>query len=76
MSSSSDESVRFVGEINPGDDPSEATSRRTGSRSAGPSSGRRRSLRWMAKAFRRLIDEEGEEAEGEASSPGLTRRLP
>ncbi|KAL0394311.1 UNVERIFIED_CONTAM: hypothetical protein Slati_4397300 [Sesamum latifolium] len=35
--STSDESVRFVGESNPGDDPSEATSRRAGSRSAGPS---------------------------------------
>ncbi|KAL0411579.1 UNVERIFIED_CONTAM: hypothetical protein Slati_3747600 [Sesamum latifolium] len=74
MSSSSDESVRFVGEINPGMIP-EATSRRAGSQSAGPSSGRRRSLRRMAKAFRRLIDEEGEEAEGEASSPGEEERV-
>ncbi|KAL0447248.1 UNVERIFIED_CONTAM: hypothetical protein Slati_1852700 [Sesamum latifolium] len=65
----SDESVHFVGESNPGDDPSEATSRRAGSRFAGPSSGRRQSLRRMAKAFRHLIDEEGEKAGGEASSP-------
>ncbi|KAL0413038.1 UNVERIFIED_CONTAM: hypothetical protein Sradi_1505500 [Sesamum radiatum] len=75
MSSSSDESVRFMGEINPGDDPSEATSRRTDSRSAGPSSGRRRNLRQMAAAFRRLIDEEEEEVEGEASSPGEEERV-
>ncbi|KAL0355719.1 UNVERIFIED_CONTAM: hypothetical protein Sradi_4018800 [Sesamum radiatum] len=68
--SSSDEYVRIVGESNPGDDPSEATSRMAGSQSAGPSSGRRQSLRRMAAAFRRLIDEEGEETEGEASSPG------
>ncbi|KAL0457063.1 UNVERIFIED_CONTAM: hypothetical protein Slati_1045500 [Sesamum latifolium] len=70
--STSDESVRFVGESNPGPDPSEATSRMAGSPSAGPSSGRRRSLRRMAAAFRRLIDEEEEEegSEGEASSPG------
>ncbi|KAL0444191.1 UNVERIFIED_CONTAM: hypothetical protein Slati_2141800 [Sesamum latifolium] len=71
--SSSDESVRFVGESNSGDDPSEATSRMAGSQSAGPSSGRRRSLRRMAAAFCRLIDEEEEEVEGdegEASSPG------
>ncbi|KAL0445080.1 UNVERIFIED_CONTAM: hypothetical protein Slati_2230700 [Sesamum latifolium] len=71
--SSSDESVRFVGESNPGDDPSEATSRMAGSQSAGPSSGRRQSLRRLAANFCRLIDEEEEEAEGsegEASSPG------
>ncbi|KAL0445280.1 UNVERIFIED_CONTAM: hypothetical protein Slati_2250700 [Sesamum latifolium] len=71
--SSSDESVRFVGESNPGDDPSEATSKMAGSQSAGPSSGRKRSLRRLAANFRRLIDEEEEEeegSEGEASSPG------
>ncbi|KAL0412331.1 UNVERIFIED_CONTAM: hypothetical protein Sradi_1434800 [Sesamum radiatum] len=58
--SSSDESVRFVGENNPGTDPSKVTSRMAGSQSVGPSSGRRRSLRKMAAAFRRLIDEEEE----------------
>ncbi|KAL0402117.1 UNVERIFIED_CONTAM: hypothetical protein Slati_4241600 [Sesamum latifolium] len=71
--STSDESVRFVGESNPGTDPSEATSRMVGSPSADLSSGRRRSLRRMAAASRRLIDEEEEEeegSEGEASSPG------
>ncbi|KAL0451524.1 UNVERIFIED_CONTAM: hypothetical protein Slati_1130500 [Sesamum latifolium] len=70
--SSSDESIRFVGESHPGDDPSEATSRMAGSQSAGPSNGRRRSLRRLAANFRRLIDEEEEEVEGskgEASSP-------
>ncbi|KAL0283027.1 UNVERIFIED_CONTAM: hypothetical protein Sradi_7243300 [Sesamum radiatum] len=51
-------------ENNPGDDSSEATSRRAGSRYAGPSSGWRRSLRRMATAFRHLIDEEEEETEG------------
>ncbi|KAL0294043.1 UNVERIFIED_CONTAM: hypothetical protein Sradi_6906400 [Sesamum radiatum] len=75
MCSFADESVRFVGEINPSDDPSEATSRRVDSRSAGPSSSRRRSLRRMATTFRRLIDEEEEEAEGEASSPGEELRV-
>ncbi|KAL0445710.1 UNVERIFIED_CONTAM: hypothetical protein Slati_1698900 [Sesamum latifolium] len=66
---SSDESVHFMGESHPGEDLSEATSRRTGSQSVGPSSGRRRSLRQMAASFRRLIDEEKEEVggnEGEA----------
>ncbi|KAL0451782.1 UNVERIFIED_CONTAM: hypothetical protein Slati_1156300 [Sesamum latifolium] len=33
---SSDESVRFMGESFPGEDASEATSRRAGSQSAGP----------------------------------------
>ncbi|KAL0458306.1 UNVERIFIED_CONTAM: hypothetical protein Slati_0457800 [Sesamum latifolium] len=44
-----------------------------GSQSAGPSGGRRKSLRQMATAVRRLIDEEEEEVggkEGKASSPG------
>ncbi|KAL0440506.1 UNVERIFIED_CONTAM: hypothetical protein Slati_2533600 [Sesamum latifolium] len=70
--STSDESVRFVGESNPGPDPFEATSRMAGSPSAGPSSGRRRNLHRMAAAFRHLIDEEEEKegSEGEASSPG------
>ncbi|KAL0367748.1 UNVERIFIED_CONTAM: hypothetical protein Sradi_3664900 [Sesamum radiatum] len=45
------------------------------SRSAGPSSGRRQSLRRMATAFSRLIDEEEEETEGEASSPGEEERV-
>ncbi|KAL0453043.1 UNVERIFIED_CONTAM: hypothetical protein Slati_1282400 [Sesamum latifolium] len=67
--SSSDESVRFVGKSNPGEDPSEATSRMADSQSVGPSSGRRRSLRKMAVNYCRLIDEEEEEIEGEASSP-------
>ncbi|KAL0404166.1 UNVERIFIED_CONTAM: hypothetical protein Sradi_2057400 [Sesamum radiatum] len=75
MSLSSDESVRFMGEINPSDDSSEATSKRVDSRSAGPSSGRRRSLRRMATTYRRLIDEEEEGIEGEASSPGEEERV-
>ncbi|KAL0411183.1 UNVERIFIED_CONTAM: hypothetical protein Slati_3708000 [Sesamum latifolium] len=69
---SSDKSVCFVGESHPDEDPSEATSKRAGSQSMGPLSGRRRSLRRMAASFRRLIDEEKEEVggnEGEASSP-------
>ncbi|KAL0416237.1 UNVERIFIED_CONTAM: hypothetical protein Slati_3455600 [Sesamum latifolium] len=74
--SSSDESVRFVGENNLGTDPSEATLRMAKSQSAGPSSGRRRSLRRMAAAFCRLIDEEEEEgSEGEVSSPGEERKV-
>ncbi|KAL0438237.1 UNVERIFIED_CONTAM: hypothetical protein Slati_2306700 [Sesamum latifolium] len=66
MSSTSDESIRFVGENNPGEDPFEATSRMAGSQSAGPSSGRRQSLRMMAAAVLRLIDgdEEEDEIEG------------
>ncbi|KAL0361093.1 UNVERIFIED_CONTAM: hypothetical protein Sradi_3793800 [Sesamum radiatum] len=47
--------------------------RMTGSQSVGPSGGRKRSLRQMTATFRRLIDEEEEEVEGnegEASSPG------
>ncbi|KAL0313139.1 UNVERIFIED_CONTAM: hypothetical protein Sradi_5713200 [Sesamum radiatum] len=66
--SSSYEFVRFVGESNPGGDPSEAISRMAGSQSVGPSSGQRRSLRRIATAFRRLVDEEEEDIEGEASS--------
>ncbi|KAL0379228.1 UNVERIFIED_CONTAM: hypothetical protein Sradi_3228300 [Sesamum radiatum] len=54
---SSDESIHFVGENHPGKDPSEATSRMAGSQSAGPSGGRRRSLRQMAAAFHRLMNE-------------------
>ncbi|KAL0449052.1 UNVERIFIED_CONTAM: hypothetical protein Slati_1461600 [Sesamum latifolium] len=73
--SSSDESVHFVGESNPGTDPSEATSRMAESPSASPSSGRRRSLHRMAAAFRRLIDEGEEEIEGEASSPGEEEKI-
>ncbi|KAL0427382.1 UNVERIFIED_CONTAM: hypothetical protein Slati_2913000 [Sesamum latifolium] len=48
---SSDESVRFVGENHPGEDPSEATSRMAGSQSAGLSGGRRKSLRQMVVAL-------------------------
>ncbi|KAL0421269.1 UNVERIFIED_CONTAM: hypothetical protein Slati_3149800 [Sesamum latifolium] len=72
MSSTYYESVRFVGENNPGEDPFEATSRMAGSQFTDLSSGRRRSLCMMAAAVRRLIDEDDEEdeIEGEASSPG------
>ncbi|KAL0416402.1 UNVERIFIED_CONTAM: hypothetical protein Slati_3472100 [Sesamum latifolium] len=73
-----DESVRFVGESHPDKDPSEATSKRAGSQSTGPSSGWRRSLRRMVAYFHFLIDEEEEEVggnEGEASSPGEERRV-
>ncbi|KAL0416689.1 UNVERIFIED_CONTAM: hypothetical protein Slati_3500800 [Sesamum latifolium] len=73
--SSSDESVRYVGESNPDDDPFEATSKMAGSQSAGPSSGRRRSLRRMAAAFHRLIDEKEEKTEGETSSPGEEEKV-
>ncbi|KAL0395468.1 UNVERIFIED_CONTAM: hypothetical protein Slati_4513000 [Sesamum latifolium] len=75
---SSDESVHFLGENHPDEDPSKATSKSAGSQSSGPSSGRRRSLRRMQASFRRLIDEEEEETggnEGEASSPGEEGRV-
>ncbi|KAL0400296.1 UNVERIFIED_CONTAM: hypothetical protein Sradi_2372900 [Sesamum radiatum] len=75
---SSDESIRYVGESHPDENPSEATSERVGSQSVGPSGGRRRSLRRMAASFRRLIDEEKEEVgrnEGEASSLGEEGRV-
>ncbi|KAL0345658.1 UNVERIFIED_CONTAM: hypothetical protein Sradi_4397100 [Sesamum radiatum] len=61
---SSDESVLFAGENHLGEDPSEATSRMAGSHSAGPSGGRKRSLRQMAAAFYHLVDEEEEEVGG------------
>ncbi|KAL0386185.1 UNVERIFIED_CONTAM: hypothetical protein Sradi_3012800 [Sesamum radiatum] len=48
---SSDESVRFVEESRPGEDPSEATSRMASSQSVGPSGSRRRSLRQMGLPF-------------------------
>ncbi|KAL0455312.1 UNVERIFIED_CONTAM: hypothetical protein Slati_0870400, partial [Sesamum latifolium] len=67
--SSTDESIRYMGE-NPGEDPSEATSKRSGSNPPFYASGRRWSLR---QAARRLLDEslEGEGDEEEAdSSPG------
>ncbi|KAL0405615.1 UNVERIFIED_CONTAM: hypothetical protein Slati_3875400 [Sesamum latifolium] len=70
----SDESVHFVGESNLGPDPSETTSRMAGSPSAGPSSGRRRSIRRMAAAFRRLIDEEEEEEGSEGRRLPLVKR--
>ncbi|KAL0410825.1 UNVERIFIED_CONTAM: hypothetical protein Slati_3672200 [Sesamum latifolium] len=74
-----DESVHFLSENRPDEDPSEATSKRAGSQSVGPSSGRRRSLRQMAASFIHLIDEEEEEEtrgnEGEASSPGGEERV-
>ncbi|KAL0312294.1 UNVERIFIED_CONTAM: hypothetical protein Sradi_5628700 [Sesamum radiatum] len=68
------ESVRFVGESHPGEDPFEATSRMAGSQSAGPSGNRRRSLRRMAAAFYRLIDEEEEEVSGMRARPLLLER--
>ncbi|KAL0455782.1 UNVERIFIED_CONTAM: hypothetical protein Slati_0917400 [Sesamum latifolium] len=73
--SSSDESVLFVGENNPGNDPSEATSRMEGSQSVGPSSSWRQSLRRLAAIYHRLIDEEEEEIEWEASSPGEEEKI-
>ncbi|KAL0416242.1 UNVERIFIED_CONTAM: hypothetical protein Slati_3456100 [Sesamum latifolium] len=69
---SSDESVHFVGENYPDEDPSEATLKMTGFQSVGPSSSRRRSHRQAATTFRHLLDEE-DEVGGvveEASSPG------
>ncbi|KAL0290580.1 UNVERIFIED_CONTAM: 60S ribosomal protein L27 [Sesamum calycinum] len=66
---SSNEPVHFVGESYPDENPSEATSKRTGLHSTGPSSGQRRSRRQGAATFRRLLDEEDE--------VGVTRkRLP
>ncbi|KAL0420355.1 UNVERIFIED_CONTAM: hypothetical protein Slati_3058400 [Sesamum latifolium] len=62
--SSTDESVRYIGE-NLGDDLSEATSRRSGSPLPSYVAGQRWSLR---QAARRLLDESSEEEEG--SSPG------
>ncbi|KAL0405627.1 UNVERIFIED_CONTAM: hypothetical protein Slati_3876600 [Sesamum latifolium] len=68
--SSTDESVSYVGESQ-GDDPSEATSRRSGSPLPSYVAGRRWSLRQVA---RRLLDESSSEEEGvgeeEVSSPG------
>ncbi|KAL0411955.1 UNVERIFIED_CONTAM: hypothetical protein Slati_3785200 [Sesamum latifolium] len=75
---SSDKSVRYVGESHPDEDPSKATSKRAGSQSVGPSSGRRRSLRRMVASFRHLIDEEEGEVggnKGEASSLGEEGRV-
>ncbi|KAL0427763.1 UNVERIFIED_CONTAM: hypothetical protein Slati_2951100 [Sesamum latifolium] len=46
-----------------------------GSQSVGPSSGRRWSLRRLAATYRRLIDDEEEEIEGEASSPGEEEKI-
>ncbi|KAL0433379.1 UNVERIFIED_CONTAM: hypothetical protein Slati_2672200 [Sesamum latifolium] len=68
--SSTDESVRFVGEV-PGDDPSEAMSKRLGPDPSSYTSGQRWSLR---QAARRLLDEsskeEKDEVEGSSSSNG------
>ncbi|KAL0433912.1 UNVERIFIED_CONTAM: hypothetical protein Slati_2725500 [Sesamum latifolium] len=60
---SSNESVHFVGQNRPDEDPSEATSKRADSQSAGPLSGRR-SLQQATASFRRLMDEQKEEAGG------------
>ncbi|KAL0367218.1 UNVERIFIED_CONTAM: hypothetical protein Sradi_3611900 [Sesamum radiatum] len=61
----SDELVHFVGENRPNEDPSEATSKRAGFHSVGPSSSRRRSLPKAAAAFCCLLDEEDEMGGGE-----------
>ncbi|KAL0458755.1 UNVERIFIED_CONTAM: hypothetical protein Slati_0502700 [Sesamum latifolium] len=68
---STDESIRYIGE-NPGEDPSEATSKRSCSNPPSCINGRRWSLRQVAF---RLLDESSEEEEGgdeeeEGSSPG------
>ncbi|KAL0284894.1 UNVERIFIED_CONTAM: hypothetical protein Scaly_2836000 [Sesamum calycinum] len=60
-----DKSVRFVKEVIPNNDPSEATSRKMGPNSSGYRSERRRSLRQTAAAARRLINEEGVRDEGD-----------
>ncbi|KAL0373277.1 UNVERIFIED_CONTAM: hypothetical protein Sradi_3243400 [Sesamum radiatum] len=74
--SSTDESVPYVGESR-GDDPSEATSRRSGSPLPSYVAGRRWSLR---QAARRLLDESSDEEEdvdeAEGSSPGEMEPLP
>ncbi|KAL0285784.1 UNVERIFIED_CONTAM: hypothetical protein Sangu_2764200 [Sesamum angustifolium] len=72
-----DESVLFVRESRPDEDPSEATSKRTSLHSLGPSSGRRRSRRQAAVAFRRLLYEEDEVGgdKEEASSPSEGEKL-
>ncbi|KAL0448631.1 UNVERIFIED_CONTAM: hypothetical protein Slati_1419500 [Sesamum latifolium] len=75
---SPDESIRYVGESHPYKDPSEATSKRAGSQSMGPSSGRSRNLRRMAASICCLIDEEEGEVggnKGEASSRGEEGRV-
>ncbi|KAL0444642.1 UNVERIFIED_CONTAM: hypothetical protein Slati_2186900 [Sesamum latifolium] len=73
--SSTDESVHYIGE-SWGDDPSEATSRRSGSSLPSYIAGRRCSLR---QAVRRLLDESSEEedvGEEEGSSPREWESLP
>ncbi|KAL0373555.1 UNVERIFIED_CONTAM: hypothetical protein Sradi_3271200 [Sesamum radiatum] len=65
---SSNESIRFMGENRPDEDPSEATSKRIGLQAASPSSGRMRSRRQAVAAFRCLLDEEDE--------VGVMRRRP
>ncbi|KAL0449181.1 UNVERIFIED_CONTAM: hypothetical protein Slati_1474500 [Sesamum latifolium] len=74
--SSTDELVRYVGE-NLGDDPSEATSKRSGS----PLTSYVAGWRWsLCQAARRLLDEpsedEGDDEEEEGSSPGEMDPLP
>ncbi|KAL0455675.1 UNVERIFIED_CONTAM: hypothetical protein Slati_0906700 [Sesamum latifolium] len=67
-----------MGENPPDEDPSEATSKRAGFQSIGPSSGQRRSLRQAVASFRRLIDEEEEEVwgnEGVAYSLGEEEKV-
>ncbi|KAL0456238.1 UNVERIFIED_CONTAM: hypothetical protein Slati_0963000 [Sesamum latifolium] len=70
--SSTDESVRFMGEA-PGDGPSEATSKRLGPNPPSYTGSRRWSLRQATVVARCLLDEpseeEGEDEEDEGSSP-------
>ncbi|KAL0427990.1 UNVERIFIED_CONTAM: hypothetical protein Slati_2973800 [Sesamum latifolium] len=65
-----------MGENRPDDDPFEATSKRECFQSVGPSSGRRKSSRQAAVAFRCLLDEEDEAGgDEEASSPGEEEKV-
>ncbi|KAL0433894.1 UNVERIFIED_CONTAM: hypothetical protein Slati_2723700 [Sesamum latifolium] len=73
--SSTNESVRYVGE-NLGDDPSEATSKRSGSPLPSYIAGRRWSRRQAAhRLSNEPSEEEGDDAE-EGSSPGEMDPLP
>ncbi|KAL0292517.1 UNVERIFIED_CONTAM: hypothetical protein Sangu_2529500 [Sesamum angustifolium] len=56
-----DESIRFVGESRPDEDPSEGTLKRTDLHFASPSSVSMRSQRQATAAFLCLLDEEDEE---------------
>ncbi|KAL0392947.1 UNVERIFIED_CONTAM: hypothetical protein Sradi_2517500 [Sesamum radiatum] len=70
---SSNESVLFVRESRPDEDPSEATSKGMSLHSAGPSSSRRRSRRQAIVAFRGLLYEEDEVGGDEEEASSLAK---